>query len=246
MEGGGKGGTQPRTNSTGGDEIHQAGESPDAAAIADKIEKLYAAIKSLDYYGVLNVEKDATADEIKRAYHRMAKEFHPDRYLRIESESLKEKLQAVFSYINEAYRGLTGSGNTLKSAPPPNERMARKDYNVNLARVRFGEGRRFFGSGQYEDAATLFGQAIYLDNTVAQYYYFYGMALIKNEKMKSAEEALKRASQLDPDNSAYIAELGHIYLGLGFRTRARSTFEKALRRNPADSRAMEGIEKLTT
>lgn len=238
-------GVRRHMNSTGGAEINQEHESADRAVIADKIEKLYVAFKSLDYYGILNVDRGATTDEIKRAYHRLAKEFHPDRYLHLESDPLKEKLHAIFSYINEAYRELTSASGVPKSAPHPNRKTAPRESSKNLAKVRFSEGKRVFDAGHHEEASTLFGQAIYLDNSVAQYHYYYGMSLIGGKKIKPAEEALKRASQLDPDNSAYIAELGHIYLGLGFMTRARNTFEKALKRNPADQRALEGIEKLT-
>src|SRR5262245_60016608 len=31
-----------------------------------------------DYYGTLGVRRDASADEIKRAYRKLAREFHPD------------------------------------------------------------------------------------------------------------------------------------------------------------------------
>ena len=31
-----------------------------------------------DYYGVLGVRRDADADEIKKAYRRLARELHPD------------------------------------------------------------------------------------------------------------------------------------------------------------------------
>jgi curved DNA-binding protein CbpA len=54
-----------------------------------------------DYYEVLGVEPDASAEEIKRAYHRLAFQCHPDRNQK--SEEAHEEMET----INEAYAVLS-------------------------------------------------------------------------------------------------------------------------------------------
>lgn len=224
-----------------------AGQDPEAEldpAFLERIERLYRDARSVDYYGILDVSISAPVSEIKKAYHRMAKEFHPDRYLHIESDTLKEKLHVIFSSVNEAYRELTSPKGGDRTSPAPSDEPSRDVFNKNLAATRFREGMRFYTASQYEQAATLFGQAIYLNDLDAEYHYVYAMALLKCGKMKTAEEELKKASRLDPFNSKYTAELGHIYLDLGFKTRAKNTFQKALQFNASDQRALEGMRKL--
>lgn len=53
-----------------------------------------------DYYVVLGISRTATAEEIKKAYRKKAKEFHPDR------NSDNPNAEAQFKEVNEAYEVL--------------------------------------------------------------------------------------------------------------------------------------------
>src|SRR3989337_4598464 len=53
-----------------------------------------------DYYDVLGVSKTSSADEIKKAYRKLALQFHPDRN---KSKEAEEK----FKEINQAYEVLS-------------------------------------------------------------------------------------------------------------------------------------------
>ena len=57
-----------------------------------------------DYYDILNVKSDASQEEIKLAFKKIAFKVHPDRF---ETSKEKEEAQEKFKEINEAYQVLS-------------------------------------------------------------------------------------------------------------------------------------------
>ena len=58
------------------------------------------------YYTILGVNKNASQDEIKKAYHKLAKQHHPDRFVN-SSDSEKKYHESKMKEINDAYENLT-------------------------------------------------------------------------------------------------------------------------------------------
>ena len=69
---------------------------------------------SVDHYEILGLDKFATADEIKKKYHAMVKEWHPDKY----KGKNKKLAQQKISEINKSYEIL---GNKQKRQAYDNE-----------------------------------------------------------------------------------------------------------------------------
>ena len=60
-------------------------------------------MKFQDYYEVLGVKRDASEDEVKKAYRKLALKWHPDRH----KDGKKDKAEAKFKRISEAYEVLS-------------------------------------------------------------------------------------------------------------------------------------------
>lgn len=58
------------------------------------------------FYSILGLSEGASQEEIKKAYHKLAKEHHPDRFVN-SSESEKKYHENKMKEINDAYENLT-------------------------------------------------------------------------------------------------------------------------------------------
>ena len=56
----------------------------------------------MDYYEVLGISKDATSEQIKKAYRKMAVMHHPDKFNQLGEEQQKAA-KKKFQKIQEAY-----------------------------------------------------------------------------------------------------------------------------------------------
>lgn len=82
-----------------------------------------------DYYEILGVKKDATADQIKSAFRKLARQYHPDAHPDL-TGSEKKAVEEKFKDVSEAYEVLS-------------DQQKRSMYD-RTGSVEFGPGRQDF------------------------------------------------------------------------------------------------------
>ena len=70
------------------------------------VNETYDGLSRKDYYALLGVSGTSRIPEIKAAYYRLAKQFHPDRFYGVEDPVVCEKVDIIFTAINVAYETL--------------------------------------------------------------------------------------------------------------------------------------------
>jgi curved DNA-binding protein CbpA len=89
-----------------------------------ELENFFSRLRQAeDYYDLLGVTKNTDSDAVKRAYHGLARRFHPDRFHQDAGTDLHAQLQTAFARIAQAYE-------TLK------DEQSRASYNLRLEGLR--------------------------------------------------------------------------------------------------------------
>jgi curved DNA-binding protein CbpA len=240
-------------------------QKPDATAQSDSmpvskqmIQDAFVVMKNQGHYQVLGVTSSATPQELKKAYFRLAKIYHPDRHLEPEMSDMKEKLELLFTRIHDAYQTLSDpahrqeyDSNAAKepAAAGQYEEKRPEEYVENYAEkagqatAYFNAGMKDFKVGNFWGAAESFAWATRLDPVKSDYFYHYGVSLTRIPRRRhEAEEHLKKAIEIDPLKPEFYLELGTLYLKSGLKTKALDTYLNALRQNPAADQIKEAIK----
>jgi predicted Zn-dependent protease len=191
-------------------------------------------------YERLGVDRGAKLDEIRRAYSRLARDRHPDRFT---SPDEKQRAQ-------DEFRDITTAFNTLS-----NERR-RQEYDAELdspqpktpaeqAQVAYARGCEQLKAQDFHEAVEQLRVAVHLVPSDASYRLALAQALAKNPNwMREAVESLEEAARLQPRNGLVQAELARLLVKQGLRLRAQRALEASLRLAPQDPAVKRIAEEL--
>ena len=233
---------------------------PDARR--QEILEAHAALKMRTHFEVLGITREATEAQVKEAYFRMAKRFHPDAHHDPALSDLRDRLEAVFIRLGDAYEVLRNprirasyekalDARTPRAAPatvtglPPEEADPRQE--ARLAEEAIRKAARSVAAEKYWEAIQLLEPAIgRVEGKVRQNgRVLLAKAYMKNPNwVKQGEELLLAVLQDDPKHMEAYLLLGNLYKTGGLRSRAVSMFRKVLDLNPEHQEASAQLAEI--
>jgi DnaJ-class molecular chaperone len=134
-------------------------------------QALAQVLEELDYFQILKIGQQASPSEIKAAYYRESRSYHPDRFSTLPPGEMKDTIGKIYKRINEAYVCLRDDSKRTKYLADvlgperqkkirfveASEQELKKEKEQEVGTTP--QGRKFFMAGLADMAAQRFAAA---------------------------------------------------------------------------------------
>lgn len=196
-----------------------------------EIEALLPRLAELDHYGALGLEEDASSGQIKKAYFKAAKKYHPDALARIGLDDVKEAAAQVFARIAEAFETLSDADKRRAYDAGGSDEPEIDTARLAQAETSFRKGEILAKMGNFDGALEYFEPAVELWPEEPAYQAGLGWALYKQSKadLPRAIAHLEIALEQAPKDAVTLLHMGLVMRAAGdnnlaneFTARARA------------------------
>jgi curved DNA-binding protein CbpA len=188
-------------------------------------------------FEILELLPGASMEEIKSAYHRLAKQWHPDRFSGAEKAAAEDR----FRMLTEAFNGLKDPDKrrayeeqfgkqSAPSAPPEPKRAPIPERTPD---DWYKEAKDSIEHGDLERAMGLLQYAIRLDANKAAYHVLMADVIEKSTGNRRAMiRSLETAVRLEPKDVDAVIRLAELFRAEGMQARADRLLQEARKAAP--------------
>jgi len=240
-------------------EARREAEDKEAENVRAMIQNAFDGLETRNHFEFMGLERSATDAQVKEAYFRMAKPFHPDTRLGPRVADLQEKREAIFIRLGQAYETLRTTAGRMRygasiaapekvssDAEPPFSEAAHAAWLAHESLLTAEEHHR---EGRYWDAIQLLESTIPRLEGVEKLRARVALARaqMKNPNwVKRAEESLHVLLQEHPHSVDALLCLAELYRSTQMRSRALGMYRRALEIDRDNKDAQAAVRFLQT
>jgi curved DNA-binding protein CbpA len=220
------------------------------SALADQLGELLHAYETATFYEILAIRPDAAEDEVKTAYHELARRYHPDHFHAKERDpALRAKAEKVFTEIAGAYAVLSDPARrsgydaqlSQRSSPVDAALQAKSAAAMEkekIAETLYRAGKASLAQGGFEKAVELLRECVWAQPDVARYQHALAKAQSENPRQrKEAERHFLKAIELDKLMIEAYIDIARLYINVKLPRRAEVYLQQALHWSPGNPEA---------
>lgn len=161
----------------------------------------------IDPYQVLGISKNASDEEIKKAYRLLSRKYHPDANINnpnaAQAEERFKQVQAAYNQImQEKEKGYSWSGYHSQEKP---EYQSNQEDVVKMQAVA-----NYLNTNQYQQALNLLSN---MSERTSRWYYFAAIANMGLGNNINAIELARQAAAMEPSNMEYQSLMQRLQFG---------------------------------
>lgn len=223
------------------------------AVIAEKLRLQIAAKakrveQGADHFQVLEIERNASKEQIKAAYFALAKTYHPDRLALLRLEDLRPQVELIFSKLSEAFGTLaddTRRKEYMNILAQGGEVAVRKKEDAEAAKAvailtseeHFRRGEMALRRQQWTQAQEEFKKALDLNGDEGEHHAMYAWATWcaaadKDKILADVKKGLNRAIELNAKCAPAFYFLGQVFKTQGDMDKAYNQFQRCVSLQP--------------
>ncbi len=148
----------------------------------------------MDPYKVLGVDRNASDDEVKKAYRELVKKYHPDKYA---DNDLKDLASEKLKEINAAYADIQKMRQNGGSSSGYTSGTYGSSYSTD---PKYQDVRNCINRGDIDGAQSILNS---MTNRDAEWNYLMGVIMMRRGYMDSARQYFGIACSMNPSNREY-------------------------------------------
>ena len=208
------------------------------------------------YYDILGVDANAEIPELKRAYFRLARNFHPDKY-HAEGGKMLRRIQQAFTELAQAHETLKNEASRetydyrMRKELAEREKhraagtLGERNVNIEQGAQHFERGFNLLMDGDAESSLPFLARAIHFAPKNALYRAYYGKALSADETQQhKAESEMQAALRIEPNNPTFRILLAEFFIQNNLLKRAEGELTRLLAMFPSNRQARDLLDSL--